>query len=120
MRLFAEIAMIKDTPPRAVAIHGPIISSSDLDAHISLFSAFGLKEVARYDRSAAETDAIWGSGAHASTEVTLETPGTVFGIRLIRFDPVGAEQIRDPSRGSDCDALKVIDFYAPDLAAARS
>lgn len=105
--------------PETVSIHGPIISSSDLDAHIRLFTAFGLVEVARSSRSEAETDAIWGTGEHRSTEVTLETPGTSFGIRLVHFDPGSADQIRDPGRGSDADALKVIDFYAPDLAAAR-
>lgn len=112
--------MAEGTGSEALSIHGPIISSSDLDAHLALFSAFGLVEVGRCDRSKAETQSIWGIDAHSSTEVTLETPGTNFGIRLVRFAPASAEQIRDPSSGSDCDALKVIDFYAPDLPAARS
>src|SRR5437870_3150284 len=112
--------MIAGQRPETLSIHGPIISSSDLDAHIALFAAFGLAEVARCDRTVAETQAIWGIGPHRSTEVTLETPGTRFGLRLVRVDPIGAGQIRDPSRGSDCDALKVIDFYAPDLPAARA
>lgn len=107
-------------PPETLSIHGPIISASDLDAHVALFAAFGLEEVARCERSSAETQSIWGIPAHASSEVTLATPGTAFGIRLVRFDPASDEQIRDPSRGSDCDALKVIDFYAPDIAAARA
>ena len=105
--------------PEALSIHGPIVSSSDLDAHIALFAAFGLVEVARGDRSPMETDSLWGTGPCSSTEVVLETPGSGFGVRLIHFDSPGAGQIRDPSRGSDCDALKVIDFYAPDLPVAR-
>ncbi|KQM22217.1 hypothetical protein [Novosphingobium sp. Leaf2] len=108
------------TRPETLSIHGPIISSSDLDAHIALFAAFGLVEAGRCDRTAAETRAIWGIESDGSREVTLATPGTAFGIRLVQFIPVGGEQIRDPSRGSDCDALKVIDFYAPDLPAARA
>lgn len=104
--------------PETLSIHGPIVSSSDLDAHIALFAAFGLVEVGRSDRSIAETAAIWGTEGHASTEVTLRTPDTAFGVRLVRFDPGNPSQIRDPARGSDGDALKVIDFYAPDLAAA--
>lgn len=106
--------------PETLSIHGPIISATDLDAHIALLAAFGLVETGRCDRSAAETCAIWGIEASASREVTLATPQTAFGIRLVRFDTAGGEQIRDPSRGSDCDALKVIDFYAPDLTAARA
>lgn len=108
-----------DVKANTVLIHGPIISSSDLDAHAALFAAFGLVEVARCDRTATETQAIWGIDGQSSVEITLGTPGTEFGLRLIRFDPGSTEQIRSPSRGSDCDALKVIDFYAPDLTAAK-
>ncbi|WP_162527126.1 VOC family protein [Sphingomonas solaris] len=100
------------------SIHGPIISSGDIDAHLALFAAFGLREVARCERSVAETTAIWGTDRQSCTEVTLETPGTRFGVRLVRFDPGSPARIRDPSRGSDSEALKVIDFYAPDLPAA--
>ncbi|WP_419814488.1 hypothetical protein [Glacieibacterium sp.] len=101
-------------------VHGPIVSTSDIDAHLALFAAFGLREVARCERSVEETAAIWGVDRQSSIEVTLETPGTTFGIRLVRFDPGSTAQIRDPSRGTDSEALKVIDFYAPDLAAARA
>ncbi len=102
------------------SIHGPIVSTSDIGAHLTLFGAFGLTEVARCVRSEAETAAIWGVERQSSTEVTLETSGTAFGIRLVRFDPGSPDRIRDPSRGSDSEALKVIDFYAPDLPAARA
>ncbi len=104
--------------PETLSIHGPIVSSGDLDAHIALFSAFGLVEVGRCERSTSETKAIWGIDGQGSAEVTLRTPDTDFGVRLVHFDSSGAEQIRDPARGSDGDALKVIDFYAPDLPAA--
>lgn len=106
--------------PTVLRIHGPIISSSDIDAHFALFGAFGMQEVARRDRSAKETAAIWRVEGQSSLEVTLETPGTDFGVRLVRFQPGSPSQIRDPSRGSDSEALKVIDFYAPDLEAARA
>ncbi|MET0365089.1 MAG: VOC family protein [Sphingobium sp.] len=106
--------------PTVVNIHGPIISSSDLDAHLRLFRAFGMEETGHCDRSEAETAAIWGTTGQSSREVTLATPGTDFGVRLVAFDPGSDVQIRDPSRGSDTEALKVIDFYAPDLAAARA
>lgn len=98
-----------------VGIHGPIISSSNVDAHIALFGAFGLSETGRQERSIEETSGIWGTDGQASLEVTLETPGTPFGVRLVQFTPGTDIQIRQPERGSDSEALKVIDFYAPDL-----
>ncbi len=109
-----------ETSPQTLSIHGPIISSSDIDAHLALFAAFGLVEVARCDRTTQETRAIWGVEGQSSTEVTLQTPDSDFGLRLVQFDPGSPSQIRDPSRGMDCNALKVLDFYAPDLPAARS
>ena len=106
--------------PRIVDyIHGPIISSSDLDAHLALFAAFGLRAVARTQRSEAEVRAIWGISGQSCEEVALETPGSRFGLRLVRFSPGSDVVIRSEARGSDSEALKVIDFYAPDLAAAR-
>lgn len=101
-----------------LAIQGPIVSSSDVEAHIALFAAFGLEEVGRIARSREETTAIWGTQGQASREVTMQTPGTDFGLRLVSFDPGGDVTIRNPERPSDSEALKVIDFYAPDLPAA--
>jgi catechol 2,3-dioxygenase-like lactoylglutathione lyase family enzyme len=100
-------------------VHGPIISSSDLDAHLALFAAFGLREAGRVQRSEADVRAIWGIDGQSSEEVALETPGSRFGLRLVRFSPGSDTVIRSEARGSDSEALKVIDFYAPDLPAAR-
>lgn len=111
--------MSRSMRPETLAIHGPIVSSGNIAAHLDLFAAFGLIEIGRCSRSAQATRAIWGVDGQSSVEVTLQTPGTDFGLRLIAFEPGGAGQIRDPARGTDCDALKVIDFYAPDLEAAR-
>lgn len=102
------------------SIHGPIISSSDLGAHLALFEAFGLREVGRLKRSDADTSAIWQTEGQTSEEITLETPGTGFGLRLVQFSPGSDIQIRQPTRGSDSEALKVIDFYTPDLDAAHA
>ena len=100
-------------------VHGPIISSGDLDAHLALFGAFGMLEGGRISRSAEEVRTIWGINGQACEEITLETPGTRFGARIVRFDPGANDTIRSAVSGQDCDALKVIDFYAPDLEAAR-
>lgn len=103
-----------------IDIHGPIISSGNIDAHLALFGAFGMVETGRCTRTVVETGAVWGTEEQASVEVTLATPGTAFGLRLVAFDPGSDVQIRHPERGSDAEALKVIDFYAPDLTAARA
>lgn len=110
------------TQPEAttIGIHGPIVSSSDLAAHLALFEAFGMVEVGRVTRNVDETAALWGTAGQASSEITLETPGTPFGLRLVCFDPGQQVQIRHPDRPSDAEALKVIDFYAPDLKAAMA
>ncbi len=100
-------------------IHGPIISSGDLGAHLALFAAFGMVEVARLSRSAESTRAIWGAANQTCEEVTLATPGSRFGARLVRFDPGSDQVIRDEHRGYDSEAFKVIDFYAPDIESAR-
>ena len=106
--------------PKTLRIHGPIISSSDVERHIALFAAFGLEEIGRLERTAPETSEIWGTQDQESLEVTLQTPGTQFGVRLIQFSPGTDFQIRNPARSFDSNALKVIDFYAPDLDAAMA
>jgi catechol 2,3-dioxygenase-like lactoylglutathione lyase family enzyme len=115
-----RVAAASDGGARVVDyIHGPIISSSDLDAHLALFAAFGLQEADRVQRSEAEVRAIWGIEGQSCEEVALVVPGARFGLRLVRFAPGSDVVIRSEARGSDSEALKVIDFYAPNLAAAR-
>jgi catechol 2,3-dioxygenase-like lactoylglutathione lyase family enzyme len=101
-------------------IHGPIISSSDLEAHLRLLQAFGMREQSRRSVGVDECSGIWGTTARRATEVVLETPGTRYGARILQFDPLSEIVVRDRERGYDADAPKVIDFYAPDFAAARA
>ena len=102
------------------AIHGPIISCADLEAQRALFEGvYGLEPVAEQSLNRTAVHALWGVDESSAETVLLETPGTHFGVRLIRFDPVSALVIRDPASGFNSDALKVIDFYAPDFAAAQ-
>ncbi|MFO0333726.1 MAG: VOC family protein [Pseudomonadota bacterium] len=106
--------------PSTRYVHGPLVSSSDLDAHLSLFAAFGLVEIARRDHDERDCATLWGAPGHTATEVALATPGTRYGARLVRFHPGSDVVVRDRNRGYDADAPKVIDFYAPDFAAARA
>jgi catechol 2,3-dioxygenase-like lactoylglutathione lyase family enzyme len=107
------------TMPIVDYIQGPIVSSSDVDAHLALFAAFGLGEADRVRRTEAEVRAIWGIEGQSCEEVALVALGVPFGLRLVCFSPGSDIVIRSEERGSDSEALKVIDFYAPDLPAAR-
>lgn len=100
-------------------IHGPVISCGSLADQQALFArVYGMKSVAAQDLDRPTVKALWGVDGHAARTVLMETPGTHFGVRLVQFDPLSPIVIRDRSTGFDCDALKVIDFYAPDIDAA--
>jgi catechol 2,3-dioxygenase-like lactoylglutathione lyase family enzyme len=102
-------------------IHGPIVSCASIAAQRALFEGvFGLKPAAQQTLARAQVKALWGLDGHGATTMMLETPGTHFGVRLVQFDPVSPTIIRNPASGFDCDALKVIDFYAPDFDAAHA
>lgn len=103
------------------AIHGPIISCGDLTAQRDVFEkVYGLVAVAEETLTADSAQALWGLRGHTAHTVVLETPGTRFGIRLVQFDPQSDIVIRHKSSGYNSDALKVIDFYAPDFYAAKA
>lgn len=99
-------------------VHGPIVSSSDLDAHARLFTTFGMTEVARRPVDVDDCSRQWGTTGVSATELVLATPGTRWGARVVRFDPLSDVIVRDRERGFDADAPKVVDFYTPDFAAA--
>jgi catechol 2,3-dioxygenase-like lactoylglutathione lyase family enzyme len=102
-------------------IHGPIVSCADLTAQRALFEGvFGLKPAAEQSLDRAAVQTLWGLRGHGARTLLLETPGTHFGVRLVQFDPVSPTVIRNRASGFDCDALKVIDFYAPDFDAANA
>lgn len=104
-----------------ISLHGPIISCGDISAQRSLFEkVYRLAPVAEENLSMESVEALWGLAETTAQTVVLETPGTGFGVRLIQFDPLSDIIIRDKSSGYNADALKVIDFYAPDFYAAKA
>lgn len=107
-------------PGRDAWLHGPIVSSGDLDAHARLFAAVGMVETVRRHLDADECSRQWGTHGTTATELAMATPGTPYGVRLVRFEPTSAVLVRDRQRGYDADAPKVIDFYLPDFAAGRA
>jgi catechol 2,3-dioxygenase-like lactoylglutathione lyase family enzyme len=102
-------------------IHGPIVSCADIGVTRRLFEqVFGLAPVAEQELSRETVKALWGLAGHSARTAVLDTPGTAFGVRLVQFDPVSDVVIRNRASGFDADALKVIDFYAPDFDAAEA
>ncbi len=103
------------------SLHGPIISCSDIGAQRNLFEkVYKLTPVAEENLPEEAVEALWGLKGTSAKTVVLETPGTNFGVRLIQFTPLSDIVIRDKSSGYNADALKVIDFYAPDFYAAKA
>jgi catechol 2,3-dioxygenase-like lactoylglutathione lyase family enzyme len=100
-------------------LFGPLISARDLDEQARLFvDVFGMAEVGRTRLDKACGQALFGAGAGAVDLLALQTPGVASGVLVCRFDPVSGETIRSYESRVDRDALKVIDFYAPDYEAA--
>lgn len=111
---------MRTTAERDCWLHGPLVSTSDLDAHARLFAAVGMIELARRPLDADECSRQWGTHAATATELAMATPGTPYGARIVQFEPASPVVVRDPERGYDADAPKVIDFYLPDFAAGRA
>ncbi|MBA2953570.1 hypothetical protein HZF07_07585 [Nocardioides sp. CGMCC 1.13656] len=87
-------------------LFGPLFSTSVLAEHVARLAAvFGMVEAGR-------TSALGGE------VVALRTPGVWAGALVLRTDPPPAYAVRDEATRLDRDALRVVDFYAPDLDAA--
>lgn len=65
--------------------------------------------------SVVETSSLIGITNQSVETQFLQHLPTPFGVRLWRFDAPSANTIRDPDDGTQIDALKVIDFYAPEF-----
>lgn len=72
-------------------------------------------ETARATYDPAHTAALFGLHDLALETVFYQRTPTEFGVRLWCFNPPHQHTIRSPERGTDRDALKVVDFYAPDF-----
>lgn len=100
-------------------IYGPLISTGDLAGHVRLFSeVVGMTETARCELGAEDCSPLFLTSGHRAIVVVLATPGTSSGVVLCAFDPRSDETVRDWNTRLASDALKVIDFYAPDYEGA--
>lgn len=114
-----------DTPSHApkgdldAHVFGPLISAADLEEHRRLYvDVFGMTERGRISLGAEDSQSLFGSAAGVVDLLVLQTPGVGSGAVVCRFDPVSDETVRDYESRVDRDALKVIDFYAPDYPGA--
>lgn len=104
----------------ATTFLGPIISTSNLDEWRRLLPAvFGMEIAAEQTLTADEVASLWQVSGQRADSLVFETAGTPYGIRVIQLSPGGGAPIRNPDSGYDCNALKVIDFFTADFAAAR-
>lgn len=100
-------------------ICGPIISTDNLQAQTALYAdCFGLHASSATGLSEDATADLCGTSDVRLKTRWLCAEGTSFGVRLWSFDPPAQETVRDPARGTDRDAPKVVDFYAPDFSGA--
>ncbi|MBW9216326.1 hypothetical protein KV102_15925 [Mumia sp. zg.B53] len=108
-------------PPSDSHLFGPLVSARDLDAQRRLFvSVLGMEERGETVLGARDAGVLLGAGAGETSVVALQTPGAVAGAVVCRFEAPSDETVRDPAAPLDRDAFKVIDFHAPDLAAAAA
>ncbi|MBS4751401.1 hypothetical protein KG112_01105 [Nocardioides sp. zg-ZUI104] len=99
-------------------IYGPLISTDDFAGHAALLGrTYGMAPRGAGRLEGADAEALLGEGFAADLQV-LGTPGVTAGAVLCRFDGPPAPPVRDEESRLFRDAFRVIDFYAPDFAAA--
>lgn len=87
-------------------LYGPLYSTAVVAEHVArLTSVFGMVETGH-------------ARALCGRLVALRTPGVWAGAVVLRTDLVPADTVRDEATRLDRDALRVVDFHAPDLDAA--
>lgn len=88
-------------------LFGPLFSTADIAPHVDrLRSVFGMVEEGRVRLP---------DGPLSGELVALRTPTVPAGALVLRRDPVPEAAVRDESTRLHRDALRVVDFYAPDL-----
>ena len=102
-----------------VHMYGPLLSASDVEAHVNLYTdVFGMERVDSVTLAADLTERLFSTPAGTLTLTALRTPGVLAGAVVAAFEPRSERQIRTEETRLHRDAFRVIDFYAPDLDAA--
>ena len=98
---------------------GPLTVAQDLAHHSVLFvNAFGMSELATLALDLPSTQSLFGGDVGPVTMRLLASPGCGSGAIACSFSGDDIGTVRESASPVDVDALKVIDFYAPDLDAA--
>jgi catechol 2,3-dioxygenase-like lactoylglutathione lyase family enzyme len=99
------------------AVFGPIISCHSIEAHLALFGdLIGMQaDGAAQALTPSQIQALFGVADRSAQLQVLRTPGTRTGVVLVAFDPAPETCMRERDNALFGDALKVIDFYAPDF-----
>lgn len=100
-------------------VHGPLISSSDIDFHTSMFEqVFAMHTVGNDHLDCKEVNSLFGLQGQNAITTVMQSSDTRYGVRIIEFDLVSNETIRHRSKGLLPNAAKVIDFFAGDFQPA--
>ncbi len=100
-------------------LFGPLVSTADPTAHRALFrDVLGMEEGDPTALTSADARTLFGGAVSGADVSALRTPGADAGVVVCRFSPDGQETIRSGESKVDRDALKVVDFHAPDFDAA--
>ena len=103
-----------------VSIDGPVIVTRELPRQLQLFEqVLGMQRIYDEQLDAEQTAAWFGVAQQTARILLLETPGTGIGVQLVEFSPGSDTVIRVGGVGIASDALKMIDFFTSDLAAAK-
>lgn len=112
-------ATVPLSPPMIQSIDGPLVVTASLARQREMFEGvFGLTLAADQELDAFAVKTLFGVAGRTARTVLLQTPGTSIGARLIEFRPSSGIAVREGTRPTDADALKVIDFMVPDFEKA--
>lgn len=103
----------------AAQLYGPVYVAADPAAMIRLLVGVGgMEVVGSRDLGPAEARALWGPDVEGVTMTCLRTPGVDAGAIVLDCARPDVPAIRTGASRLHRDALRVVDLYAPDLAAA--
>ena len=100
-------------------IRAPILSVAAAAPHEAFFvDALGMKRRGITTLPPDQTSDAVGTSGVPMVSSFLQSIPTAFGVRLWEFSPAADKTLRSETRGTEIDALKVIDFYAPNFGRA--
>jgi catechol 2,3-dioxygenase-like lactoylglutathione lyase family enzyme len=110
---------VNQSPGRVISIDGPVISTAELQRQLEIYEGvLGMQRLSDEMLAAPAVAALFGVHDRTARLVSVATPGTRIGAWLVEFLPHPDSVIRVGGVGYASDALKMIDVFTNDLAAA--